>query len=371
MIDKKRLLDTFLDYVRIDSETLNEGNMAARVEADLKALGATVWADDAGAKIGSNGHNVYARLEGDATLEPMLFSAHLDTVTPGNGIRPVVADGVIKSSGDTILGGDDKSGVVGIIEAMRTLADKKIPHRTVEVMFSIAEEGGLNGAKNADYSTLRAKRAVVLDSSGSVGDMATSAPGQLKLFATVVGKSSHAGAAPEQGISAIQVACEAVSAMKLLRIDEETTANIGSFVSDYATNIVPERAKLVAEARSRNEDKLKAQGEHMRKCLEDACARHGAKLEFELETSYLSYSFREDDELVREVSDACGRIGVKPSFVASGGGSDANVMNHNGIAAVVLGTGMDKVHTTAEYITVENLENTARLCLALMTGAEA
>lgn len=371
MIDKKRLLDTFLDYVRIDSETLNEKAMADRVSEDLRALGAEVWRDEAGAGIGSNGYNVYARFDGNADMEPMLFSAHMDTVTPGNGVTPVVEGGVVRSLSDTILGGDDKSGVVGVVEALRTIADKKIPHRTVEVLFTICEEGGLRGAKAADYSSLCAKRAVVLDSSGDVGKIITSAPGQLKIFATAVGRSAHAGIAPEQGISAIQVMSEAVASMKLLRIDDETTANIGSFVSEYATNIVPERAKIIAEARSRDTAKLNAQGDHMKKCLEDACAKHGAKLECEIETSYLAYTLADDDDLVREAADACRRIGVEPSTMASGGGSDANVMNLNGIDALVLGTGMDKVHTTEERITVENLENCARLCLALMTGGDA
>ncbi len=371
MIDKKRHLETFLEYVQIDSESLNERAMSDRVFEDLSALGAEVWRDDAGSAFGSNGSNVYARLKGGLDREPMLFSAHLDTVKPGNGVKPVVEDGVVRSGGDTILGGDDKSGVASVIEALRTIREKKLPHRTVEVLFTLSEEIGLRGAKHADYARLSAKRAVVLDSSGDAGKIITSAPGQNKFLATVIGRTAHAGIAPEQGISAIQVASEAIAAMKLLRIDEETTANFGSFVSEYATNIVPERAKLVGEVRSRDTAKLKAQTEHMKKCLEEACARHGATLECEIETSYLGYGFSEDDELVREVADACRRIGLEPALMSSGGGSDANVMNLNGIHAVVLGTGMDKVHTTSERITVQNLENTARLCLALMTGDKA
>ena len=368
MIDRKRHLDTFLDYVRIDSESLNERAMADRVCADLRALGAEVWCDGAGSAIGSNGNNVYARLEGTLGAEPMLFSAHLDTVRPGNGVKPVVEDGVVRSGGDTILGGDDKSGVASVIEALRTVQEKKLPHRTVEVLFTLSEEIGLRGAKHADYARFSAKRAVVLDSSGDAGKIITSAPGQNKFSATVIGQTAHAGVAPEQGISAIQVACEAVAAMKLLRVDEETTANLGSFVSEYATNIVPDRAKLVGEARSRNTEKLKAQTEHMRRCLEEACARHGAILECEIETAYLGYEFSDDDALVREVADACRRLGIRPELTSSGGGSDANVMNLKGIKAVVLGTGMDKVHTTSERITIKNLEDAARLCVALMTG---
>lgn len=369
MIDEKRLLDRFLEYVQIDSETLNERAMAERLQRDLAEIGAEIWTDNAGAAIGSNANNVYARLKGDSSLPPLIFSAHMDTVKPGNGVKPVVEGGVIRSSGDTILGADDKSGIAGIIEALRVIKDQKLPHRTVEIFFDISEEGGLRGAKEADFSKFESKQAVVLDSSGDCGKIITSAPGQLKVLATVIGRSAHAGIAPEAGVSAIQAAAAGISAMKLLRIDAETTANVGSFVADYATNIVPERAKIVAETRSLDAGKLAAQGEHMKKCLQDACDKFGATLECELETSYISYRIPEDDALVREVLAACERIGVAGNITSTGGGSDANVMNKAGVKAIVLGTGMDKVHTTDERITVDNLNKTARLCLTLMTGA--
>ncbi|MDR3280086.1 MAG: M20/M25/M40 family metallo-hydrolase [Synergistaceae bacterium] len=368
MIDENRILETFLEYVQIDSETLNEHNMAERLLLDLRELELETWTDDAGAKIGSNARNVYARLAGDPALEPRLFSAHMDTVKPGNSIKPFVSDGVITSGGDTILAADDKSGICGIVEALRTIIKEGIPHPTIETLFSISEEGGLNGAKNADYRTLSAKKAFVLDSGGNVGTIITSAPGQTKIFATVTGKSAHAGGAPETGISAIQAAASGIAAMKLLRIDDETTANIGTFKSEFATNIVPATAVIVAEARSRSEEKLERQTAHMIECLEAACRRYGATLECKTETSYLGYSHRQDSQIVKEATRACESLGLEPLYRASGGGSDANVMNHNGLTALVLGTGMEKGHTTSESITVKNLIDTARLCLALMTG---
>lgn len=366
-IDKARLLDTFLEYVRIDSETLNERSMAERLVSDLKKLGCDVWTDEAGKAIGSNGYNVYAQMDGDPSSQPILFSAHMDTVKPGNGIQPIVQDGIIRSGGDTILASDDKSGVAGIVEALRTVREHNLPHRTVEVFFSIAEEGGLKGAKHADYSKLSAKEAVVLDGGGDTGTITTSAPGQIKFEATITGKSAHAGIEPEKGISAIQAASAAISAMNLLRIDEETTANIGTFTSQYATNIVPEKAYIQGEARSRSVEKLKKQEKHMLACLRSACDRFGAQLDYTADTTYLSYDFPEEDPFVQAICDACRSIGRQPSFEASGGGSDANIMNHNGIKAVVLATGMEKVHTIDEQISVRNLEDTAALCLALMT----
>ena len=205
----------------------------------------------------------------------------------------------------------------------------------------------------------------MLDSGGDAGKIITAAPGQYKLNAAVIGRRAHAGVAPEEGISAIQVLAEAISNMKLLRIDEETTANIGAISASYATNIVPERAELVGECRSRRDDKLEAQGKHMMDCLQAACDKFGATLEGGLTKAYSAYSFGPEDPFVQEVSAACKKAGVEPCLAASGGGSDANNMNLNGIKALVLGTGMAKVHTTNEEITVKNLEDTAALVLAL------
>ncbi|MDR1472749.1 MAG: M20/M25/M40 family metallo-hydrolase [Synergistaceae bacterium] len=371
MIDSDRMLETFLEYVRIDSETLNEKNMSRRVAADLEGLGLEVWTDDAGAKFGSNGSNVYARMTGNSPLGPLLFSAHVDTVKPGNGIRPVVEGGAVTSGTDTVLGADDKSGVAAVVEALRTIKDKNRAHRTVEVMFSIAEEGGLRGAKNADMSGLTAKKSVVLDAGGDVGHIITSAPGQINFEAWVKGRAAHAGACPEEGVSALQAAAEGIASMNLLRVDHETTANIAVFKSEHPTNIVPDDAHIVGEARSHDARKLSLQMEHMKRCLEDACLKHGARLECKVETVYASYKFDDDDPLVAEVRDACARIGIEPAIHSTGGGSDANVMNRNGIKAIVLSTGMEAIHTKSERITLKNLTDTARLCLALMTGGPA
>ena len=367
MINKERLLSTFLDYVRIDSESTHEGDMAARIARDLEAIGCHVYVDSSAPQTGSDTGNLYCTLPGNAPGEPILLSAHMDTVVPGVGVEPVIEDGVIRSKGDTVLGGDDKSGVAAIVEALRTIVEQNLPHPTVEALFTVCEEVGLRGSKHMDYSRVTAKKAAVLDSSGDAGKIITAAPGQYKLKAAVVGRRAHAGVAPEEGISAIQVLSEAIAHMKLLRIDEETTANIGSISADYATNIVPERAEVVGEARSRSGEKLEAQGKHMMDCLQAACEKYGATLEGGLTRAYSAYAYGPEDPFVLEVSAACRRAGLEPSLAASGGGSDANNMNLNGVKALVLGTGMAKVHTTQEELTIKNLEDTAALVLALAT----
>lgn len=367
MINEKRLLDTFLEYVQIDSETKNEKAMGERLVADLEALGFQVDTDNAGAAFGSNGFNVHAYMEGELGGEPLIFSAHMDTVKPGNGIKPIITDGVIHTDGSTILAGDDKCGIAAVMEAVRTIKEKNIPCRNTEILFSIAEEGGMNGVKNMDYSMIKGKNVVVLDSSGDVGKVITCGPGQIKIFATVVGKASHAGLAPENGISAIQVAAKGIANMNLLRIDEETTCNIGTIKAEYATNIVPSRCEIIAEVRSRSLDKLNAQAAHIKDCLQAACDEMGATLECELMTNYVSFNVPLDDELVKMVEASCGRLGYPFTTAKGGGGSDANVMALHGFKSVVLGVGMTKVHTTEESLKIDDLNKTTLLCLDLMT----
>ncbi len=356
LINKERLLKNFLEYVTIDSESGGEAAMAARAAADLRALGCETRIDETG--------NVVAVFAGEAPA--LVMSAHLDTVTPGKGIRPIVTDGVIHTDGSTILGGDDKSGVAAIIEAVTAAREQGLAHRTVEVVFTVGEEVGMIGSKALDYAKLTAKEAVVFDSSGDTGSITSAAPGQTKIRAEIKGVAAHAGLAPEKGVSAIQAGAAAISAMKLLRVDEETSANIGTFKAVGATNIVSPSAYIEAEVRSRDNAKLAAQTRHMVECLEKACRDFGAELDCQTTTSYTGYAHPADEPLVASVAVACRRLGLTPRLGVSGGGSDANVMNTGGVKAVVLGTGMDRVHTTAERITVKNLEDTARLALELM-----
>lgn len=366
MINKERVLNTFYEYIKIDSETLNEKAIGDRIASDLEKLGYTVYKDNAGQKFGSNGSNIYCHVDGDNNYEPIMISAHIDTVTPGIGIEPYIENGYIRSKGNTILASDDKSGVVAIVEALRVINEKNLQHRPIDAIFTIAEEGGLRGAKNLELERIKAKKALILDSSGDVGHIIVKAPGQTKLTAVITGKPAHAGIAPENGVSAIMVMSEAISNMKLLRIDDETTANIGTFTAQSPTNIVCEKASIIAEARSRNNEKLEKQTQHMIKCLQDACDKYNASLNYNVENMYQSYEIEENDELLSFIEEKCNEINVEPVKLASGGGSDSNVYNAKGIKTIVLGTGMSKVHTTQEEIKVEQLEKAAELALHIM-----
>ncbi len=366
MINEKRLLERFLNYVQIDSPTKYEREFAEYIMKEMEKMGLEVHMDDAGEKVGSNSGNVIGRLKGNTDGEAILFSAHMDTVSPGKGIKPVIKDGVIYSDGTTVLGGDDKAGIAAILEAIETVIEKDIPHGDIEVVFSIYEEGGLYGAKNLDYTKVKAKKGFVLDSGGNPGEIIIQGPAQNKIYAKFIGKEAHAGVAPENGISAIQMAAEAISNMKLLRIDEETTANIGVISGGEATNIVTKEVKIQGEARSLSDEKLQKQTEHMVKCCEEAAQKFGGRVEVEVDHSYGAFKVEEDAEIVQKVKEACRNIGLEPYTTSSGGGSDTNILNANGIVAVNLGIGERKPHTVEEHIHIKDLENAARLVLEII-----
>ena len=261
MIDAERLKDEFLDLVCISSLSRREGAIARRLEVILKGMGATVEIDDAGERVGGETGNLLARFPGSAPgAPPFLLSCHMDTVGPAAAIRPVVDGDLVRTDGTSVLGGDDKAGIVAIFEAIRVLRGRGIPHGDIEVVLTICEESGLAGAKHFDTGRLRARRGLVLDVDG-VSELITRAPGANRLAFTVHGLAAHAGICPEEGLSAIQMAAEAISAMRLGRLDAETTANLGVIEGGLATNIVPDRVVVRGETRSLSPAKLEAQTE--------------------------------------------------------------------------------------------------------------
>ena len=366
MINENRLLESFLRYVQVDSPTKEEKQLAQMLKEEMEQLGLEARIDGAGEISGSNTGNLIGFLKGRPEGEPILFSAHMDTVSPSRGVKPQVRDGAVYSDGTTILGGDDKAGIAAIMEAIRVAIENEIPNNGIEVVFTIFEEGGLKGSANLDYSMLRSKKAFVLDSSGDPGRIITRGPAQDKITAVFRGKEAHAGVAPENGISAIQMAAEAISAMKLLRIDEETTANIGSIEGGGATNIVPNRVSIQAESRSLNEDKLIKQTKHMTTAMEDAASKYGGTVEINVERAYGAFGVSEESPVVKVVEKAFKNLGIPTKIVGSGGGSDTNNFNSNGIEAVNLAIGERNAHTLEEHIFIEDIVTTANVVLELI-----
>ncbi|MBC8449242.1 MAG: M20/M25/M40 family metallo-hydrolase [Chloroflexi bacterium] len=359
MIHKNRLVQTFLDLVRIDSPSGHEEAIGRELAARLVALGLAVERDASG--------NVFAWLDGEqAAGDWLMVSAHMDTVGKDRGITPVIRDGVIHSDGTTILGADDKSGVAVILEVLQVLKEQGLPHRPLEVLLTVEEETNMGRQGRIDLARLRAREGLVLDSGGPIGTFIVSAPSQSKLLVTVHGRAAHAGSEPEKGISAIRVAAEAIAAMPLGRIDEETVANIGVIEGGTASNIVPEKVTMKGMTRSRNEAKLEHQKAAMIQALEEAAARHGATLDIEVEYPYRRYVVAENAPIYRQVEAAARRLGLEPLPVASGGGSDANIFNHTGIQSVPLSTGMADVHTKREHIAIADMVGCAQLLLEIV-----
>jgi tripeptide aminopeptidase len=356
VINQERLVETFLDLVRIDSPSLHEQAIGDELAGRLAGLGLAVERDASG--------NVFGWLDLHPTGgDRLLLNAHMDTVGEDRGVRPVIRDGVIYSDGTTILGGDDKSGIAIILEVLQVLQEQGLPHRPLEVLFTVEEELNLGRAGRIDVARVRSREGLVLDSGGPIGSYVTAAPSQDKLEVTVLGKAAHAGSEPELGINAIRVAAEAIAAMPLGRIDEETTANIGVIKGGTVSNIVPDNVLVKGMARSRNQAKLKRQTAAMVQALEEAAARHGARLDLKIEHAYRLYELAEDVGIRQAFEAAARRLGLVPLPHASGGGSDANIFNHAGIQALPISTGMSAVHTREESIAIADMVACAELVL--------
>lgn len=363
-INEEKTLERFLGYVQIDSETGEELPMCDFLFKELADMGFSLKKDVPPSWVGSNGYNIYGILAGNRPA--VLFSAHMDTVENGKNIKPQVCeDGYVRSDGTTILGGDDKAGIAAILSAVdeaKKLADRP----TIEVVFTVREEVGLLGAKGFNYELITAKNALVLDSGGDVDNITVIAPAQSKMNVTIHGRKAHAGISPESGISAIQVGALAVSRMKLLRVDEETTSNIGTFSASGPNNIVCDSAFLSLEVRSRNMDKLQAQIDHLSQCFQDACEEFGASCDIEVDSTYPSFSLDPEEKVVQATLKACESMGIKGKLIGSGGGSDANIFNQKGIATVNLAIGMEKVHSSKEQQSIKQMNLASEICYRVL-----
>jgi tripeptide aminopeptidase len=369
MINQERLLQTFLDLVKINSPSKHERGVVDYLVPKLATLGFEVKEDAAGEKIGGNTGNLIATKVGSSNNGVKIFlSAHMDTVEPTEGLEPCITkDGLIISGGKTILGADCKAGIAAILEAVRVAIEKNVPFRGMQILFSVAEEIGLMGAKEIDPKDIKADVGYVFDTEKPVAGVVVSAPSHENLLVKVIGKAAHAGIHPEGGINAIVAASKAIANMKLGRIDEETTANIGVINGGKARNIVPDEVVIRAEARSRNNAKLDAQVEHMVHTFRNAANEMGADIDIEAKREYMTYRWTLEDAPVELAMKAGEAIGIKPELVEGGGGSDANVFNLKGVPAVVIGVGYEGAHSRDERIAIADMVKASEFALALIS----
>lgn len=369
MINEQRVIQHFMELVQIDSETKNEQNISKVLKEQFASLGLHVYEDDTMNETGHGAGNLVVTMEaaGVEGIEPMLFTCHMDTVTPGQGIKPELGeDGWIRSDGTTILGADDKAGIAALFEAIRVIQENNIPHGKIQFVITVGEESGLVGARAMNPKDIDATFGYALDSNGAVGTICVAAPARAEIEMKIYGKSAHAGVNPEDGISAIQVAAKAIAAMKLGRIDDETTANIGKFQGGSALNVVCDFVQIDAEARSIVQEKIEQQIAQMHEALETTCRKFGATAEFRSEIKYPAFGFHDEHELVQLAQRAIQSLGLETSTFASGGGSDANIFNGFGIPTVNLAVGYEDIHTTKERIRAADIVKLSQVVIAIV-----
>ena len=365
-------LDLFLELASLESPPGQERAVADRVVSELHALGLDVEEDDAGPKIDSTIGNLLCRLPGRSNGgTPIFLCAHLDTVPPEGPLEPVVEDGIVRNAGGTILGADNKSAVVAMIEAARRIVEERRPHAGVELLFTPKEEVGLLGAGAFDHTTLEAELGFVYDQAAPIGEVILGAPYQRSLLVRFHGRPAHSGMVPEEGRSAIAAASRAIADLRLGRIDEETTANVGLIRGGSARNIVPEWCELEAEARSHDARKLADLVQEMLDTFAFAASMAECTLETEVSETYQGYLFKGDEPIVRLAARALERCGYELVPTLTGGGADANVFNSRGLPCLNLANGMREIHTADEHIAVADLETMVDVTLALVDAARA
>ncbi|MBW2501387.1 MAG: M20/M25/M40 family metallo-hydrolase [Deltaproteobacteria bacterium] len=375
-INLERLAAVFTTLCEIDSPSKQEGRVAAFLTSLFTEMGAEVFEDDSAARTGADCGNLFVRFPGGGLdREPVFFNCHMDTVVPATGVRVRREGEVFTSAGDTVLGSDDKAGIASLIEVMRTLQEKNIPHGPVEYVFTTCEEVGLLGVKALDPKQIAAKIGYALDSSG-INRVVVGAPAANRIRAGITGLASHAGLAPEKGISAIHLAARAIARLELGRLDQESSANIGLIKGGTATNIVPESVIVEGEVRSHDVSLLKEHTEHIRAVFQEEVdnwapsrGTPGAKpsLQFAVIDDYPVMKLAQDSAVIRRVEAAARTRGVHLDYVVAGGGSDANIFNSFGLQCAILSTGMDRVHSTRETIKLSDMALTAELVLAILT----
>lgn len=360
---RKRLTELFVEYASIVSPSKHERAMADAVTAHLKTLGVVVNEDDSASRIDGDAGNLWAVVEGQGDPHVAL-GAHLDTVVPTDRIEPYLdAEGVFRNRHRTILGSDDKAAVAAIVHAAELLKAWGRPFPTFEVVLTVSEETGLQGAKHFDEKVLKSPFAAQFDSAGPVGGLTVRAPSHNTFTATFRGQAAHAGVEPERGRSAVQAAAKAITAMQLGRIDEETSANVGVITGGVATNIVPDACQIQGESRSHDEEKLALVTAQMVDAMHSAAAQVGVDVDIAMVHEYSAFALSGRSPVVRLSKAAVSDLGLKAELLASGGGSDANIFNARGLPTVNLTAGMMQVHSPDEHCSLDDVE---RLCAVIL-----
>jgi tripeptide aminopeptidase len=365
-----RLLDRFVRLCEIPSPTGSERAIADDVLGELRALGIEVVEDRAEEAARAGAGNLIAHVPG-AGEGWVMFCCHLDTVPVEGAIEVELADGVYRSRGETILGADDKAAVTVLVELAARYA-ASVPSVGLELVFTVAEEDGLRGAKELDLGSLRAPFGYALDHASPIGEVITAAPTYQRLVAEFEGAEAHAGIRPEDGHSAIEAAAAAVAAMSLGRLDPETTANVGVISGGTAANVVAGCCTIEGEARSLDDVRVAEVTAGMVDVCTWAATEHGCDADLDLTEVFRAYRQASGVAPVRIARAALARCGHQPREVATGGGSDANALVARGFECVLLANGTEANHTPGESVAAVRISEMLEVCETIveLAGAE-
>ncbi len=374
-LDRERLAKSFIELCEIDSPSRDERRLADHLHGVFAALGAeSIVEDNSAAQTGANCGNLVVRFPGNLNREPLLFACHMDTVEPGRGVLVQRIGDIFTTRSNTVLGGDDKSGIAALIEMVLVLREQKLEHGPIEILLTTCEEIGLLGAKYLDHSLIRAKYGYALDSTG-IDRVIVGAPAANRLKIEVHGIAAHAGLNPEQGVSAFCLAARAIADLRLGRLDEQSTANFGLIHGGVATNIVPDLITIEGEVRSHSPRKLEDYTREIESTFRNVVrgwsqqivAGKHPSVEISVVQEYPALSLDADELVVQRVQRAGDLLEREIVFQVAGGGSDANILNSYGMKTAIIATGMDKVHTTEECLDLRDLTSLTELLLAIIT----
>jgi tripeptide aminopeptidase len=369
--ERERLSETFAQLCRIESPAGRERACADWITSQLRDLGLEVTEDDAGAQAGSDAGNLLARIPGAPGAGSILLCAHMDTVPLAAPVEPVLVDGGWENAHDGILGADNKSAVAIILEIARRLTTGAPPPIGVELLFTVCEEVSLQGSRAFDISRLQSSFGYVFDHATPIGELVVASPTHYRVIADLRGRAAHAGVRPEAGRSAVLAAARGIAAMTLGRVDDQTTANVGTIEGGSAINVIPERCHVVAEVRSLDEDRAAAVATEMIDHLQDGADREECDLDLEVQRMFRGYRLKPTAPQLAVARRALAACGYEPREIVSGGASDVNSFQLSGFASMCLADGVQRNHEPTERVTVDALEGMFDVALTLIDEAAA
>ena len=362
-MNKERLINSFIEMLKIHSPSKKEGEFAKYMVNLLEGLGADIYLDEGYLQYGGDSPSIIAKIPGDIEGEGVTLAAHMDVIEPNLNVEPIIEGNIIKTNGTTTLGGDDKGGIASILEVIRTIKEEKISHKDIYVVLTPCEEIGMLGAKYFDWGNvpkdmMPAKNMIAVDNSGAAGIIAHSAPSKYDFEIRFKGRNAHAGIEPEKGINAIAMAAHTLTHMNTGRIDDLTTSNISTIDSKFPSNVVPDICTMTGEVRSHSEEKILEILESYKNRCDETVERFGGSYEINYKCDYPVLKPKDDLKFAKEFVRVYEEMGVNSELKIIGGGSDSNIFAEQGFNSIIIGVGMNKVHTVDEYLEIDELFKT-------------